>query len=92
MSDWGGSAGMEAVRVAAQRPGHTLVLFESSARLGDQVRTAAKAKYRPHLGRHIAWLEGQLREHGVDVRREQLRARAGPGGIRPNINEATTWA
>lgn len=63
----GGPGGMEAARVAAER-GHEVVLFESTQRLGGQVVTASKAPDRPHLGRHVAWLERELERLEVDVR------------------------
>jgi hypothetical protein len=58
---------MEAARVAAER-GHRVVLFERSQHLGGQAAIAATARERPHLGRHIRWLERELERLGVDVR------------------------
>jgi hypothetical protein len=63
----GGPAGMEAARVAAER-GHRVLLMERAQRLGGQLATAARAPERPHLGRHLAWLERELGRLGVGVR------------------------
>ena len=63
----GGPAGTEAARVAAER-GHQVIVFEQSRRLGGQLALAATARERPHLGRHIGWLERELERLDVDVR------------------------
>jgi 2,4-dienoyl-CoA reductase-like NADH-dependent reductase (Old Yellow Enzyme family) len=65
----GGPGGMEAARVAATR-GHTVTLYEAEDRLGGQILAATKSPYRPHLGRHVAWLERELKRLDVDVRLE----------------------
>ena len=62
----GGPAGLEAARVAAVR-GHTVTLFEKSAQLGGQVKTAAQAPHREDFGEIAAYLESQVRRLGVEV-------------------------
>jgi len=62
----GGPAGLEAARVAATR-GHTVTLFEKSAQLGGQVKTAALAPYREDFGEIVGYLESQVRKLGVEV-------------------------
>ncbi len=63
----GGPAGLEASRVAAKR-GHRVVLFEAAARLGGQVRLAAKTTWRRDLIQIIDWREAELERLGVDLR------------------------
>ena len=63
----GGPAGLEAARVAAER-GHQVVLLERAERLGGQVLAAARMPNRPHYGRHVAWLEREIRRLGVEIR------------------------
>lgn len=62
----GGPAGMEAARVAALR-NHRVVLFEAQRRFGGQVRMAAQLPNRPHLDRHVLWLERELELAGVQT-------------------------
>ncbi|MFD1065999.1 oxidoreductase [Oceanobacillus locisalsi] len=69
----GGPAGMEAARVAAER-GHEVILLEAAEHLGGQVATGTAASERPHFGRHIKWLERELKRFHVDV---QLNEKAG---------------
>jgi NADPH-dependent 2,4-dienoyl-CoA reductase/sulfur reductase-like enzyme len=61
----GGTAGLEAARVAALR-GHHVTLFEQGDRLGGTLRFAALA-YEPNE-RLLDWLIGQVDRLGVDVR------------------------
>lgn len=63
----GGPAGMEAARVSARR-GHEVILLEAASQLGGQIAVARRAPHRPHLGRHIEWLAGELEHLKVDVR------------------------
>ena len=58
---------MEAARVAAER-GHEVVLFESSDRLGGQVKLAMLTPMRDSFGEIILFFEEQLPKLGVDVR------------------------
>ena len=62
----GGPAGLEAARVAAAR-GHKVTLFEKSAQLGGQVKTAALAPHREDFGEIVGYLESQVRKLGVEV-------------------------
>lgn len=63
----GGPAGLEAARVCAER-GHKVVLFEREARMGGQVRLAARSPRHEALGNIVDWLELQVRKLGVEVR------------------------
>lgn len=63
----GGVAGMEAARRAAEM-GCGVILFERASALGGQLRLAAATPPLAHLGRLVAWYEGQLRAAGVEVR------------------------
>lgn len=65
---------MEAARIAAER-GHFVTLYQANDRLGGQVVV------RPHLGRHIAWLERELERLGVEVHLgSEFDASYGPQG------------
>ena len=63
----GGPAGIEAARVAAER-GHRVVLFESSDRLGGQVKLAMLTPMRESFEEIVIFFEEQLPKLGVDVR------------------------
>ena len=63
----GGPAGMEAARVAAER-GHQVVLFESSDRLGGEVKLVMLSPMRESFEEIIKFFEGQLPKLKVDVR------------------------
>jgi 2,4-dienoyl-CoA reductase-like NADH-dependent reductase (Old Yellow Enzyme family)/thioredoxin reductase len=63
----GGAAGLEAARVAAIR-GHRVTLLEATRHLGGQILAAARAPKREDYGQIAAWLAGQVRTLGVDVR------------------------
>ena len=63
----GGPAGMEAARVAAQR-GHRVTLFESSGRLGGQIKLAMLPPMRGSFEEIIDFFERQLPRLHVDVR------------------------
>ena len=65
----GGPAGMEAARVAAGR-GHRVTLIERSERLGGQLRLAARQPKREEIGEFLAWLERQLTQLQVEIRRD----------------------
>lgn len=65
----GGTAGMEAARVAASR-GHQVTLYEQSDRLGGTVAVAATAVGRSRLALFTDWLASELDRLGVDVRLE----------------------
>lgn len=63
----GGPAGLEAARVAAAR-GHSVVLFEKSARLGGQTLIANRAPGRQDFDGATRWSGIQCRKLGVDIR------------------------
>jgi mycofactocin system FadH/OYE family oxidoreductase 2 len=63
----GGPAGLEAARVAALR-GHRVTLLEATRDLGGQILAAARAPKREDYAAIAAWLAGQVRKLGVDVR------------------------
>lgn len=65
----GGPAGMEAARVAASR-GHQVTLIEKSDRLGGQINIATNAPDRDEFGKIARFLEGQLKDLGVNIRLE----------------------
>lgn len=87
----GGPAGLEAARVAAER-GHSVVLLERSQRLGGQVAAAAQAPERPHLGRHVAWLERELVRLRVDIRRGVEASAETVLGLEPSAVVVATGA
>jgi 2,4-dienoyl-CoA reductase-like NADH-dependent reductase (Old Yellow Enzyme family) len=63
----GGPAGMETARVAALR-GHEVILFESSDRLGGQIRLGERLPGRSDIGRIVPWLVRQIEQAGVEIR------------------------
>ena len=65
----GGPAGMEAARVAAGR-GHRVTLIERTEHLGGQLRLAARQPKREEIGEFLAWLERQLTQLQVEIRRD----------------------
>jgi NADPH-dependent 2,4-dienoyl-CoA reductase/sulfur reductase-like enzyme len=64
----GGPAGMETARVAAER-GHRVTLIERSEHLGGQLRLAARQPQREEIDEFLAWLERQLTQLQVEIRR-----------------------
>jgi 2,4-dienoyl-CoA reductase-like NADH-dependent reductase (Old Yellow Enzyme family)/thioredoxin reductase len=64
----GGPAGMEAARVAAER-GHRVTLVERSEHLGGQLLLAARQPKREEIGEFLAWLERQLTQLQLEIRR-----------------------
>jgi len=63
----GGPGGLEAARVAAAR-GHRVTLAEASGELGGQFRLAGLQPRRAQILDLIAWYQGQLEKHQVEVR------------------------
>ena len=63
----GGPGGMEAARVTRER-GHYVLLIDRESALGGQMCIAAQSRSRPHLGRHVVWLQSEIRRLAVDVR------------------------
>lgn len=64
----GGPAGMEAARVAAER-GHRVTLIERLEHLGGRFRLAAKQPKRHEITDFLAWSEGQLTKHQVEIQK-----------------------
>jgi len=62
----GGSAGMEAARVAALR-GHQVTLWEKESRLGGQLVQAAIPPHKDRIAPLYKYLETQLQKLGVKV-------------------------
>ena len=63
----GGPGGMETARAAAAR-GHRVTLAEASHQLGGQFRLAGLQPRRAQILDLLAWYEGQLQRHQVDLR------------------------
>lgn len=84
----GGVAGMEAARVAAQR-GHRVTLVERDSRLGGLFRLAGEQPTRDAIKRLIAWYEGELRRHQVEIR---LNTALDADGVRAADAEAVVLA
>jgi len=63
----GGAAGMEAVRVAAER-GHQVILYEKDPFLGGQLVIASKTPGRVEMSKPVAYYQHQLKKLGVTVR------------------------
>ncbi|MSP83265.1 MAG: FAD-dependent oxidoreductase [Alphaproteobacteria bacterium] len=64
----GGPAGMEAARLAAER-GHRVTLVERTGELGGQLRLAARQPERHEIADFLGWMERQLGQLQVEVRR-----------------------
>ena len=64
----GGPAGLKVAEIAAKR-GHAVTLFERSRQLGGQVLLAAIQPEHAVVGEVVSYLEGQLAEIHVDIRR-----------------------
>ena len=64
----GGPAGLKVAEIAARR-GHKVALLEGSRELGGQVNLAARQPEHAVVGEVTAYLETQLGELGVEVRR-----------------------
>lgn len=62
----GGSAGLEAARVASLR-GHKVSLYEKTGELGGQIIIAAKAPGRSEITGITRWLIPQIERAGVDI-------------------------
>ena len=63
----GGPAGMKAAIIATER-GHTVTLYEKSAKLGGQLNFADYASFKASLGKFKDHLIHQLQKTSVDVR------------------------
>ena len=63
----GGPAGLETARIAAVR-GHKITLFEESQRLGGALLEAASVPEYEEIGWIVDYLEGSVRDAGVEIR------------------------
>ncbi len=84
----GGVAGLEAARVAAAQ-GQRVVLFERSAHLGGQARTATLAPGRGEFSRLLTYLETDARRRGAEIR---LSIEATPEAITAEAPDAVVVA
>ena len=82
----GGTAGLEAARVCAER-GHAVRLYEASERLGGQVLLAAQASWRGELAGIVDWRSRELERLGVEVR---LKSPVEPGSIEDDVDIVIT--
>ena len=62
----GGTAGMEAARVAALC-GHQVTLYEKSDRLGGQLLLATVAPFKDRIGDLVNYLASQVKKAGVQI-------------------------
>ncbi len=62
----GGPAGMEMARKCALK-GHSVKLAEADSELGGQLRAAAGPSFKKEVRDYLAYLEGQIRNVGVEV-------------------------
>ncbi len=77
-----GPAGLEAARVARLR-GHRVILLERERTLGGALRFAAAV--HPENGPLLAFLQGEVRRLGVDVRTGVEASAAGIGEMAPDV-------
>jgi 2,4-dienoyl-CoA reductase-like NADH-dependent reductase (Old Yellow Enzyme family) len=64
----GGPAGLKAAEIAARR-GHSVTVFERTRQLGGQVMLAALQPEHAVIGEVVSYLESQLAEANVEIRR-----------------------
>ena len=64
----GGPAGLKVAEIAAKR-GHSVTLLERAHQLGGQVLLAAMQPEHAVIGEVVSYLETQIAEAGIDVRR-----------------------
>jgi NADPH-dependent 2,4-dienoyl-CoA reductase/sulfur reductase-like enzyme len=64
----GGPAGLKAAEIAARR-GHDVTLFERKPELGGRLRAVRGLGHAAELFRSVEWVELELADLGVDVRR-----------------------
>ncbi|HXY30856.1 MAG TPA: FAD-dependent oxidoreductase [Gemmatimonadaceae bacterium] len=79
-----GPAGLEAARVSAER-GHEVVLFEAAAKVGGQLRLAARAPRRREILGVADWLSAEISRLGVDLRLHRLAEGADVLAERPDV-------
>jgi len=80
----GGPAGLEAARRAAFA-GHRVVLCESRAMIGGQLRLAARMPRRQEMEDIVRWYERQLSKLGVEVRLNTPVSEALLDELRPEV-------
>ena len=80
----GGPAGLKVSEIAAKR-GHQVTLFERERQLGGQVLLAAVQPEHAVVGEVVSYLEGQLVEAQVDVRRGVAATPANVAALGPDI-------
>ena len=87
----GGVAGLEAARVAALR-GHQTILLEATSAVGGQVLAVARAPKREDYASIPAWLVGQARKAGVEIRLNTRASGADVLTLRPDAVILATGA
>src|SRR5260370_3515709 len=87
----GGVAGLEAARVAALR-GHQTILLEATSAVGGQVLAVARAPKREDYASIPAWLAGQARKAGVEIRLDTRASGADVLALRPDAVILATGA
>src|SRR5438046_2511931 len=87
----GGVAGLEAARVAALR-GHQTILLEATSAVGGQVLAVARAPKREAYASLPAWLAGQARKAGVEIRLNTRASGADVLTLRPDAVILATGA
>jgi len=87
----GGVAGLEAARVAALR-GHQTILLEATSAVGGQVLAVARAPKREDYASIPAWLAGQARKAGVEIRLNTRASGADVLTLRPDAVILATGA
>jgi thioredoxin reductase len=80
----GGPAGLKVAEIAAKR-GHEVVLFERQRQLGGQVLLAALQPEHATVGEVTDYLEGQLVEAKVEIRRATAATRAEIAALAPDV-------
>lgn len=87
----GGPAGMEAARIAASR-GHKVTLVEKEKKLGGLLGVAAVPDYKYRIAGFRAWLELQLENRGVTVKRGVEGTAALMKSMKPDVIIVATGA
>jgi 2,4-dienoyl-CoA reductase-like NADH-dependent reductase (Old Yellow Enzyme family) len=80
----GGPAGLKVADIAAKR-GHRVTLLERERHLGDRVLLAAVQPEHATVGEVVSYLEGQLAEAQVEIRRGFAATPTNVAAMRPDI-------
>ena len=80
----GGPAGLKVADIAVKR-GHEVVLFERQRQLGGQVLLAALQPEHATIGEVTDYLEGQLVEAKIEIRRGTVATRADIATLAPDV-------